>query len=266
MKTSAKFSILLLLVAAAASASSMCTSFTTLDQYLNAGFQCQVDNFIFSNFGYSGSMTGNPADNIGPPLNPAEGNCVDLGGTDPNAPCYVVPTQVRVVADQGGRTGSLTFLAVWEISGPDTDPSGGPPPGPADGSTGPAFESLSLSFDVTPVLGHALNHVLSQNQGSFMAGHSDLQQSATCTFPCSVTPSNWANSEQPTNFPGIGTFHVSNDFRFISNDDSGDSHLSVITDAFLENSLILGVPEPGSMLLAFGGFAALLGFRRIHKA
>src|ERR1035438_2081574 len=120
MKSLTKVLLLVMAVSALLSASPLCSNYSTLDQFLTGGFQCQVDNILFSNFVYTGSMTGSPADTAGPPLNPS----LNYG-----ADGYVTPNLVSVLTDQGGTTGSLQFRAVWEINGPDTDPTSTPPPG-----------------------------------------------------------------------------------------------------------------------------------------
>jgi len=239
-------------LAACASAASLCTNYGTLDLYVVNGFSCQVDNFVFSNFVYTGSMAGNPVDTASPILNPFS----------PNPDGTIQPANVTVLADQGGKTGALEFRAVWYIAGGDTDPTSTPPPG---GINGPLYETLDLSFTVTPLAGHFATDLLSFNQGQGDNGGT-LTQSATCNAPC--TPgTNYANSTLNLGTPVSTSFTVHNDFTFTANNPADDSHLAIIQDAVLENSSILmNTPEPGTLLLGFSSLLVVLGYRKVRKA
>jgi len=235
MKLIFKLAFLSMLAAGFSFADSLCTN-ATLDTYLIAGFTCHLDGVDFGNFTYTGSMT-----------DPSNGNGIAASG-------------VNVVVDPSARLSTLAFQAVWEICCSDTFPGGGPPPG---GPNGPAFEDLNISFSAQSLSPAPIVSLENDAATSNFAGGT-VTQSATCNAPCAPN-TNYQNNTLLLSTPTNSPFIIQNNYQFTANGPNDIAHMSIVTDQVFEGRSFLPTPEPGSLLLGFGGLMALAACRRFRK-
>lgn len=217
--------------AVTAFATPACPDGSTLDNFLTAGYSCQLGNAVFSNFTYVSSAFG------GALAVPAAGVTVDTLGP--------AGSGASILNSSLG----LQFNAGWNaLAGQETD--------------------SDIGFTVT-LLGGAMNiedFGLAQVSGVLPNGSASVVENGCGPAPC--TPSELAvmtfdyggtNTQRvnDTMFAPLGSVTVSKDIS-VTGGTTGSAHLSLVSDTFSQ------VPEP--MSLGFiGGGLALLGVARLRR-